>query len=291
MRVSLTALVLALAAAAGLHAQTTPGAGTATTGGTTTAGTSGTTTTTTPPTAATTAKLDGYLQRWEQEMRKVQTLSAVLARIDKDKAFGATNKFTGTAQYMKTGTGATAMNLAMLELRQEGKTDIAEKFVCTGTYLYQFLAAQKEIRAYEIPKPKPGQVGEDSFLGFLFGMKSEEAKRRYALTLAKEDTWYIYVDVVPRFAADRADFARARLVLLKDTFLPRQLWFEHTNGNEVTWDIQRLDPKASIDRRAFDAPKAPAGWKLNVVPRGTAAAATTTGTETPRVARPASKDR
>jgi TIGR03009 family protein len=228
--------------------------------------------------AAADARLDQYLRRWEQEMRKIQALSSLINRIDKDKVFAATTKYTGFAQYMKSGSGPTAMNLALMELKLENKAEVAEKFVCTGTYLYQFLPAQKEIRAYELPRPKPGQVADDNFLTFLFGMKADEARKRYKLTLAKEDKWYIYVDVVPRTAADRSDFAKARLVLNKDSYLPRQLWFEHANGNEVTWDIPRIDPKAVIDRRNFDAPKPPPGWKLVPVNRTT--------TPPPRVVRP-----
>ncbi len=99
-------------------------------------------------------------------------------------------------------------------------------------------------------------------MSFMFGMKAEEAKKRYVLKLALEDKWYIYVDVLPRFASDKAEFARARLVLDKNTFLPRRLWFEHANGNEITWDIPRVQAGVSIDRRVFDAPKVPKDWKL-----------------------------
>src|SRR5262249_13955570 len=148
------------------------------------------------------------------------------------------------------------------------------KFVCTGTYVYAFAPKQKEIRAYKLNKPEPGQVADDSFLGFLFGMKANEAKRRYALTLVKEDTWYVYVDIVPRSAADKAEFARARLVLNKDNFLPRQLWFEHVGGNEVTWDIPKLQSGVDVDRKLFDAPRLPPGWKFQEV-----------STQTPRVIR------
>jgi TIGR03009 family protein len=231
------------------------------------------------PTAADAAKLDGYLRRWEGEMRKVQTLSAILGRINRDKAFGTTTKYTGYAQYMRAGNGPTALNLAHMEMKEETKADFAEKVICTGTYLYMYAPAQKEIRAYEIPRPKPGQVSDDNFMSFMFGMKAEEAKKRYSLTLAKEDKYYIYVDVVPRFAADKAEFARARLVLNRDSFLPRQLWFEHANGNEITWDIPKLQSGVSIDRRVFDAPKAPAGWQLVPVSRAA-------GNTPPRVVRP-----
>lgn len=259
MRFPVLVLTVLLAAATAVGAQTTP---------------AGATPPATPAATVNAARLDAYLLRWEQEMRKVQTLAAALARVDKDKSFGSTTKYNGVAQYMKSGTGPTTMNLALLEMKQEGKTDLAEKFVCTGTYLYQFLPAQKEIRAYEMPKPKPGQVAEDSFLGFLFGMKADEAKRRYTLSLAKEDTWYIYVDIVPRTAADRADFARARLVLNKDSYLPRQLWFEHANGNEIIWDIPRLQSGVALDRRAFDTPKVPQGWKFQAVNRATGGSGT-----------------
>jgi TIGR03009 family protein len=253
MSVRLTVLGVLIATGASAIAQTSP------------AGKSPPATPATPPAAS--GKLDEYLRRWEREMHKVQTLNAVIGRVNKDKVFGLTRKYTGFAQYMKSGSGPTAMNLAVLELKEEGKADFAEKFVCTGTYIYQFLPAQKEIRAYELPKPKPGQVGDESFLGFLFGMKAEEAKRRYELTLAKEDTWYVYVDIKPRFANDKHDFARARLVLNKDSFLPRQLWFEQNNGSEITWDIPRLQSGAAINRRIFDAPQPPSGWKLVPVNR------------------------
>jgi TIGR03009 family protein len=211
--------------------------------------------------------LDRHLLRWEQEMQRVQTLAAVLNRIEKDKTFETVQKYSGYAQYLKAGAGPTALNLAMLEMRHEGKSDIAEKFICTGTFLYQFLPAQKEIRAYELPKPRPGQVAEDNFLTFLFGLKAAEAKRRYDLRLVKEDQWYVYVEINPRAPQDRADFQRARLVLNKDNFLPRQLWFEQPNGSEVTWDIPRIQVNAALNRADFDKPRTPPGWRLTEVPR------------------------
>lgn len=269
MRIPLLLLIALLTSGSMLHAQTTPQ--------------------TTSAPAASSAELDGYLKRWEEKMRDIKSLTALLARIDKDKSFNTVTKYQGTAQYMKAGSGTSVLNLAHLELKQEGKSDFTEKFISTGTYLYQFLPGPKEIRAYEMPKPKPGQVADDNFLTFLFGMKAEEARRRYVLALYKVDQYYIYIDVAPRFPADRADFTRARLVLNKDTFLPRQLWFEHPNGNEITWDIPRLQADVTLDRRLFDAPRTPPGWKLVPVSRATSAASpapAAAGDPPPRVVRP-----
>jgi TIGR03009 family protein len=229
---------------------------------------------TTPPAgaaAASSAALEKHLLRWEQEMKKVQTLAATLNLVEKDSTFNAVTKSSGVAWYMKAGTGPTALNLGLLELKLPGKTDIHKKFVCSGTYVYEWVPAQKIIRAHEIPKPKPGQVADDSFLSFLFGMKAEEAKKRYALSLYKEDKFYVYIDIVPRRPEDKADFKRARLVLNRDNFLPRQLWFEQPNGSEVTWDIPTIRTGMSLDRRYFDAPKAPDGWKVVPVPKAAGA--------------------
>src|SRR5579884_416337 len=175
-----------------------------------------------PPAAPAPAEdkaLDGHLQKWETAMKDVTTLAADLTRIDKSRTFDSVQKLVGGAWYMKDGTGATALNLAILQLSPEGKKEFQERYVCTGTFIYDYKPAQKEIRFYEIPKPKPGQVAEDNLLSLLFGMKADEAKRRYNLKLSKEDQHYIYVDIAPRFAADRSDFQKAQLVLSKSNYM------------------------------------------------------------------------
>lgn len=227
--------------------------------------------------------LEKHLKSWEAEMHKVTSLHAELNRIDKDKTFGTTTRLTGKALYQKAGTGPTAMNLGYLELTPVGKAEFSEKIVCTGTYLYQFAPAQKEIRAYEVPRGKDGKMGEDSFQSLLFGMKAAEAKKRYVLT-AKEDPWYVYLDVAPRNASDKADFEAAQLVLNKKDYMPAQLWFKHVNGSEVTWQIAKLKTGVQLDRRVFDRPTAPAGWK--VVPIHTKTASAPPAGVPPRVARP-----
>lgn len=240
----------------------------------------------TPPAApaAPTASLDRYLLRWEEQMQKVNTLTAQINRLDRDKTFDTTASFAGKAQYMKVPVaGGSPLNLAVLELYR-GK-DLAEKYVYTGTFLYMFAPAQKEVRAYEMPKPKPGEASNDIVLALVLGMKAAEARRRFDLKLFKEDPFYIYVDLVPRFANDRREFQRARIVLNKDNFLPRQLWFEHPNGNETTWDIPNLRTNDPLKRAAFDRPEVPAGWKLVPMPLAAAPATGKRPPAPPRVIR------
>jgi TIGR03009 family protein len=218
----------------------------------------------TPPAAPATDSLDTYLLRWEQEMKKVETLSAEITRVEKDKSFDTARKLVGWAAYKKSGAGTTTVNKAAMELRAEGKREFQEKYVCTGSRIFQFVPAQKEIKVFEIPQ-KEGQVADEGFLAFMFGMRAKEARTRFDLRLAKEDRYYIYVDVVPRSPQDKADFQRARLVLNKDTFLPRQLWFEGANGTETLWDIPRMQTGTDLNPRLFDQPTTPAGWRVSVV--------------------------
>jgi len=71
------------------------------------------------------------------------------------------------------------------------------------------------------------------------------------------DKWYHYVRIIPKSAADRADFTEARLVLSASTFLPRQLWFQQPNGNEVTWDFPKVDNGANPGHRFWSTRSTP----------------------------------
>lgn len=236
----------------------------------------------TPPAQSQTSppnpRLDALLLNWEQQMTKIQTIVAHCTRTSVDKTFQVAEVYEGTAQYMKP-------NLASLEMRKKDKPQIFEKYICSGTFLYEYAPAEKVIRVHELPPSKPGQVAEDNFLSFLFGMRAEEAKRRYDLKLVKEDQWYVYIEILARFPADKQDFQRARLVLNSKTFLPRELWFEQPNGNEVKWDIPKLESNLELRRTDFTAPTPPPGWKLIRMPRATEGAAKSP-TVPPRVVRP-----
>ncbi len=232
--------------------------------------------------------LDGYLATWQQTMEGVQALSASLKRTEKDQVTGTEKHYTGFTKYLHVSSGGTTQNLALLQMTEDGKADFAQRFVCSGAFLYEYRPLDKEIVAHEIPTPKSGQVSDDNFMSFLFGMKKGDAKSRYNLKLDHADDDYAYVMIEPRFAADKVDFKRAQLVLCKDTpetkaagiaGFPRRLWFEAPNSTETTWDVVQIknnDP--SIDRREFDAPTPPKDWKLTTAPKDAEPA--------PRVVRP-----
>jgi len=206
--------------------------------------------------------LDDILASWERSMKGVTSLTATLNRTTLQKTFQATEVFEGTAKYMRP-------NLAMLYMSKKNRPEIFEKYVCSGNFLYEFVPREKLLRVHELPQPKQGQVGEDNLLTFLFGMKAAEAKRRYDLMVLApppNDKWYFYILIKPKTQRDKNDFSRARLVLHNTTFLPRQLWFEQPNGNEITWDFLKMDVKTPLARADFGPPPVPTGWKMVKIP-------------------------
>jgi TIGR03009 family protein len=203
--------------------------------------------------------LDAHLLAWQDQMQKITTLQMEgIERIDKDNQLKYVSKWIGVAKYRKP-------NLAVLTLVREDKREIFEKWICTGAAIYQYAPQEKAIHIHPLPVKKDGQVSEENFLSFLFGMKAEEAKKRYDLQISpgkENDQYYIYIDIRPRDPRDKQDFEQARLVLNKDTYLPRQLWFRHPNQDETTWNIPKAQSGVEIDRREFQAPEPPKGWRM-----------------------------
>src|SRR6266404_629971 len=136
-------------------------------------------------------QLDAILQHWQETMGSIQTISAKCSRTSLSKTMNQQEVFDGSAKYMKP-------NLAMLEMHMRQRPQVFEKYICTGTFLYEYAPGSQQIRVHELPAPKPGQVSDDYFLSFLFGMKADEARRRYELKLVtpgKPDPWYVYIEI------------------------------------------------------------------------------------------------
>lgn len=214
----------------------------------------------TPPAVPTaspeTQRLDQLLAAWEQRMKSIESLVVECSRAEFDKTYNSTELFVGTARYLKP-------NLARLDLQKKSDPNYFEKYVCNGQHLYEYRLKQKMVRVHELPKNSNG-ISDDTFLSFLFGMKAEDAKRRYELRLVKEDQWWIYVEILPRYTADKQEFSKAQMVLYAApqqlAMLPRRLWFQHPNGSEITWEFPKVEPNARLNRQEFVPPQPPKDW-------------------------------
>jgi TIGR03009 family protein len=214
-----------------------------------------------PPSAPEEDGDEDALRRCEQEMNRLPSVRAQFTQTVKDRTLQRTEVYDGTLQYLKP-------NRASFELRRKGETEVVAKLVISGALLYEYAPHQKSVRVHNLPLPKPSLLATvgDTVLSLLWGMSAKDARRRYDIKHVKTDQWYVYLEIRPRLPADRASFGKARLVLSRSTFLPRQFWVQESNGTERTWDIPRIEENVALDRADFDSPRLPAGWRLQRLP-------------------------
>lgn len=239
-----------------------------------------------PPGAANPAanRLDALLTQWEQKMKGVESLVAVLKRTDTDPLTKAKDEFQGQLKFMRP-------NRAELYMKKTTNPQVYERFLCTGNFLYQYLPSQQLIRAHALPQRAPGQpIVDNSFVGFLAGMSAIEARRRFDLVLLKEDQWYAYIEVTPRLPEDKAEFTKARLALLQSTMMPAEMQFVPSNGAVVSWRIEKIDTNVRVAATDFAPPQVnqlPKGWQMQQLPApGGPAAAIPPANPPPTKARP-----
>ncbi len=208
-------------------------------------------------------RLDELLTQWEQRMKGLNALVAVLKRTEIDNVAKTKEEYRGQLKFLRP-------DRADLTMQKTTNPQVYERFLSTGNFLFQFDPKQKVIRAYPLPQRAPGQPAMDnSFVGFLAGMSAAEARRRFDLTLLKEDQWYAYIEVKPRLADDKAEFSLARLALLKSTMMPAEMQFVPPNNSVIIWTIEKIDTNAAVAAADFAAPQLkqmPPGWQMQQMP-------------------------
>jgi TIGR03009 family protein len=222
--------------------------------------------------------LDGVLRAWEKSMTDLKNFTCVVEREDLDKALQIKDMSKGYAMFLKAANPKDGSR-AKLHM-QNIRTKMEEKYICTGVFIYEYVAAQKLIRVHKMPKDQQGG-GQESFLSFLFGMGAKEAKDRYQMELIvpkAPDKFYHYLRVLPKLPQDKGDFTEARLSLLRANNLPAQIWYHQPNGKEITWNFTELKvdlpnlPVTYFDpdnpnrwRTEWAQPKAPVAAQPNVI--------------------------
>jgi len=211
-------------------------------------------------------RLDALLARWERETARCQTLAVDLVCTRKNPVFNRTERLVGEGKFLRLATGDYA---ARLELRSPEDPNRYEKYICTGGYIYVFRPEEKTILVYTVPRQQAGQLPDDGALPFLFGLKADVAKRRYRLRITKETEHYTYVEVLPVYPRDKADFTFARLAILNKEYpglpkdLPKEIYWIEPTQVEVKWDIVRVqrDVPGTVQRTDFVKPELPPGWQ------------------------------
>jgi len=210
--------------------------------------------------------LDTVLRGWEKAMTDLKSFAAVVERDTLDKALQTRDQYKGYAMFLKAGAGKNDVSRARLELAKVSNAKVFEKYICTGTYLYEYAAQNQIVRVHNMPQTKEG-VQQESFLSFLFGMGAEQAKARYNMEHVvpkSPDKNYHYIRIRPKLDQDKSDFSESRLTLYRANNLPAQIWYHQPNGNEITWNFSKLQIDVSIPLEYFN-PDVPKDWRMERV--------------------------
>jgi TIGR03009 family protein len=204
------------------------------------------------PGAPADAKLQTHLDGWEKTMSALTNFRFVLSLKRTNPTFpDAPKMYSGVVLCMKP-------NYAILRLNYDAdKTgNEYEAFVCNGKAVYEYNGLAKTITEWKLPDPKASPAGatDNLMLDFLSGMKAKDAKERFDISLYKEDEKgnYIYLDVKPKLAKDKAEFQQMRMALYgpstKWTYLPAQVYLVKPGGDTEQWSFK--EPQTNIPNLA-----------------------------------------
>jgi TIGR03009 family protein len=212
-----------------------------------------------PTPMASAERLDLLLKAWEQRMSSIDNFSTKATRTVVPFVTKKATTYIGEAAFMKP-------NMARIDMTHQdevGKKDAEkmnfERMFCNGQYLYEYAPKDKKIIIHDIPKNDP--AADNLILAFLRGMKADDAKKRFNLTLTKETEWYAYLYISPKTDADRQEFKAAQLTIFVKNpnpanapnlvMMPCRIWYQQPNGNEVTYLFADMQPNGKLDKDSF----------------------------------------
>ena len=208
--------------------------------------------------------VDTVLRGWEKAMTDLQSFACVVHRKTLDKALGSRDEHKGYAMFMKAAPKETGSR-ARLELTKVSNPKIFEKYICTGTFLYEYAPVNQTIRIHDMPQTKQAGMAQESFLSFLFGMGAEQAKQRYDLTVVyptdgRPDPNYHYLQIAPKMTQDKSDFVFAQLCLYRANNLPARITYVQPNKNEIEWNFTDVQVNVQIPLKYFEPESIP-NWR------------------------------
>ena len=195
--------------------------------------------------------LEKLLKEWEAASAKITTLSGEHKRIVRNEVFGIEKWAKGEFFYESPDKGR--IDLAGIEpkgatsrkKKADGKpyvvqADIPSIWICNGKSVFNIIEAKKEYERFDLPEDMQGKNIIHGPLPFLFGMKAEEAKKRFDLSFVDEEASdknndkVVWIRARPRQLMDRDNFQEARIILDRKKFLPHFVQLIDPSGNVET---------------------------------------------------------
>jgi TIGR03009 family protein len=226
------------------------------------------------------------LKLWEGQSAKLKTLELSIYRIDEHKAWGDIEHYQGHAAFK-------APQLAFLDFRKvkmqeqadpkdkkkkvqvpvtkNNKIDSVpyETIVCTGQEVWHYRYDVKQIFIFPLNKDQRKRALEEGPLPFLFNMRADDAKRRYAMELLGEEQDRYLVKVNPLLKEDQESFSVAWVYLNKEYLLPTRVYLlAPDKKSSKDFVLSKIQPNQPVNGQFFMGVNPGKGWKVDRNPVG-----------------------
>jgi TIGR03009 family protein len=209
------------------------------------------------------SQLDKILTAWEKSSTTVKTFECEFVRYEYNLTFGNAVKpaamDNGRLKYAAPDRGLYVIDQSR-----------PEKWICDGQSIYEFDYSTKLLTEHKLPPELQGTAIADGPLPFLFGSSAKKLKERYFLrniTQPAVQQSEIWLQALPRFQREKANFDEALLVLDAVSLQPKALRIylpgRQTFYTYVFTGIKTNDPFGFLKGNPFHA-STPFGWRRMV---------------------------
>ncbi len=231
--------------------------------------------------------MDDVLAQWEVKSKKIVSLDVAFEKIERSKGFGD-EFYQGRAMLQSPDLACLEFRKVLLDENRkpivkadkDGKPVVQlekepyERIVCTGTEVLQYAWDTRQIIVHPLDKEIRQKALQQGPLPFLFNMNAAETKRRYSMSLLKQNEREYLIGIVPSEQIDKGAFTQAFLWLSKETYLPNKLVLYPVGGKDpVEYRFKGenavIRANVAMDKSFFGFTKIP-GWKVIVNPEGNA---------------------
>ena len=130
--------------------------------------------------------------------------------------------------------------------------DAGEHWVCNGESIYEFRHTEKQLRETKLPPEMRGKAISDGPLPFVFGAKADTLKKRYWMRIItpRDVGDQIWLEALPRFQADAANFSKVELILQARDLMPFAIQIFKPGGQDR--DVYQFDRNTNIIDKGLD---------------------------------------
>ena len=225
------------------------------------------------------AALEQLLVAWEARNAKVTTWSCTFYKwqynawspADTSGERLAFSESTGEIKYAAPDKGLFHVKSSKQwnpekKIYDARPSNSGEHWVCNGTSIYEFRHSERQLRETKLPPEMRGRAISEGPLPFVFGAKANTLKKRYSMRIITpaKVTDQIWLEALPRFQVDAANFSKVELILRATDLMPFAIQVFKPGGQDR--DVYQFDPRTSlIDRgldliRDFSKPLTPLGY-------------------------------